>query len=330
MQPGGARLGRVSGRRVLVTGAGGFIGANLVRRLLEEGHEVTALVRPGSDDWRLAGLSEAVRMGRVDLTDHERVPPMLRKVRPEWVFHLAAHGAYSWQQDVRRIMQTNAIGTVSLLDACAKIGCEAFVHAGTSSEYGAKDHAAREEEELEPNSAYAVSKASATLYCSHVGRAGRVGTATLRLYSVYGPHEAPPRLIPQLIVRGRSGELPPLVGPDVAHDFVAGDDVVHAFLLAAEHVGREPGAIYNIGTGIQTRVRDVVAVARRALSIAAEPEWGSLPERNWDTTTWVANVGKAARVLEWTPRVSLEQGFARTVEWLESTPEVWERYGIDG
>lgn len=315
---------------MLVTGAGGFIGANLVRRLLVDGHDVTAVVRPGSDGWRLAGISEAVSIRPLDLTDHQRVAPALRELRPDWVFHLAAHGAYSWQDDARRIMETNVVGTVNLLDACADTDCEAFVHAGSSSEYGFKDHPPSEDEPLEPNSAYAVSKGSATLYCRHAARTGKIGSATLRLYSVYGPYEAPRRLIPQLVVQGLCGRLPPLVAPDVAHDFVASDDVVEALLLAARHVHREPGAIYNVGSGVQTSLRDVVALARRVLGIEVEPEWGSAPRRDGDTPTWVADVRKARSVLGWRPTLSFEDGFARTVAWLESTAEMQGSYGVEG
>jgi len=253
----------------------------------------------------------------------------MQEVRPERVFHLAAHGAYSWQDNARRIMETNAVGAVNLLDACLDADCEAFVNAGSSSEYGLKDHPPSEDETLEPGSAYAVSKAAATLLCGHAARTGRIGGVTLRLYSVYGPYEAPRRLIPQLVVQGLRGRLPPLVAPEVAHDFVAIDDVVEAFLLAAERVDLKPGAVYNIGSGVQTGLRDVVAMARRVLGVEVEPEWGSAPGRDWDTTTWVADARKAQSMLGWRATVSFEEGFARTVAWLESTPEVSGSYGLE-
>ena len=313
-----------------MTGAGGFVGANLVRGLLRAGHQVTAIVRPGAAPWRLAGVQDDARLVALDVTDHERVRATVRMARADWVFHLAAHGAYSWQEEATRIIETNVLATVALVEACRETGCEAFVHAGSSSEYGFKDHAPDEHEPLEPNSAYAVAKASATLYCRHVARTGALNAVTTRFYSVYGPYEDPRRLIPTLIVRGLRGELPPLVDPDVARDFVASEDAVDALLLAAEHAGDEPGAVYNIGSGRQTAIRELVELIRRILAIEAEPVWGSQPGRSWDTTTWVADPRRAARQLGWRAKLDLESGLARTLDWLSSAPEAREAYGVDG
>jgi nucleoside-diphosphate-sugar epimerase len=193
------------------------------------------------------------------------------------------------------------------------------VVAGSSSEYGLKAHAPAEEEPLQPNSPYAQAKAAATtLALEH-------GAAVLRLYSAYGPWEEPNRLIPTLLVRGLAGELPPLVSPHVARDFVHCDDVCEAFLLAEANA--EPGRAYNVGSGRQTTVADVVAVARRLLGIAAEPEWGSMPDRRWDTETWVADPRRIREELGWEARLGLEDGLRRTLHWLR-TEAPRERYGV--
>src|SRR5437899_2182523 len=149
--------------RALVTGATGFVGANLTRRLLAAGWEVDVAERPGSDAWRLEGLQDAVRIHRVDLTEAEAVERVVAAARPSSVFHLAAHGGYSWQTDAERILATNVLGTLNVLQASLAHGCEAFVNTGSSSEYGFKDHAPVEDELPEPNSVYAVAKAAATL-----------------------------------------------------------------------------------------------------------------------------------------------------------------------
>lgn len=316
-------------RRALVTGAGGFVGANLVRRLLADGHQVVALVRPESAPWRLTGVEREIEVRQVDLLDQAAVVGAVSGVRPDWVFHLAAHGAYSWQTDSSLIAHTNALATVSLVEACRDTGCEAFVHAGSSSEYGVKDHAPHEQEWLEPASAYAVFKACATHFCAHVARAGQLNAVTLRLYSVYGSYEEPKRLIPQLIVRGLKGELPPLVEPDTARDFVYAEDVVRAMVMAAEHPGHAPGAVYNIGSASQTTIRELVGLARETLGIHAEPHWGSAPARTWDTDTWVAARGRAQRELGWEPEVRLADGLEHTVAWLRGTREVWREYGLE-
>ena len=318
----------VPSRRVLVTGAGGFVGANLVRRLVTDGHRVTALTRPGGRPWRLEGMADSVETVEVDLRDEEAVNAAVGRVRPQWTFHLAAFGCYSWQDDARRIHATNVLGTVSLVEACRRVDSEAFVHAGSSSEYGFKDHAPAEDEALEPNSHYAVAKAAATTLCRYAAYHEGFPAVTLRLYSVYGPWEEPGRLVPNLVARGMRNELPPLVHPETAHDFVAIDDVVDAFLLAAQRAPHRAGAIYNVGSGEQTTLAELVDIARRELSVEAEPQWGSAAPRTWDTASWVADTSRIRTDLGWTPGLGLAEGFRRTAAWLQSTPSVWHRYDV--
>ena len=152
------------------------------------------------------GLRDDVRLHQVDLADAEAVEQVVAAARPRALFHLAAHGAYSWQTDADRILATNIAGTLNVLEASLRHGCEAFVNTGSSSEYGFKDHAPAEDEVLEPNSVYAVAKAAGTMLVRHVGATSEARVSTLRLYSVYGPEE-PRRLMPTL-VRARSSGRP--------------------------------------------------------------------------------------------------------------------------
>jgi dolichol-phosphate mannosyltransferase len=314
--------------RALVTGATGFVGANLARRLLEDGHEVHLLVRPGHASWRLEGIRRALELHEAELADADGVAAVLRRVRPEWIFHLAAYGAYSSQQDVRRTIETNVIGTVNLVEAGLRAGFAAFVNAGSSSEYGFKDHAPSEREWLEPNSHYAVSKAAATHLCRYTAQTRGVPIRTLRLYSVYGPWEEPARLMPTLAARGLRGELPPLVDPGIARDYVYADDVSDAFVRAAATSGQEAGAVYNVGSGVQTALGEVVEVARRVLGVAAEPSWGTMEARRWDTSTWVSDPRAIERALGWRAQRTFEDGFRRLVEWLRSEPSLLRRYQL--
>lgn len=313
-------------KRALVTGASGFVGANLARRLLADGHEVHLLLRPGHQPWRIEGIRQELRVHEVDLLDSAALAGAVAEARPDWVFHLAAHGAYSWQEDFQRILATNLHATIGLLDACLKTGFEAFVHAGSSSEYGLKDHAPAETEAVVPNSHYAVAKAAATLYCQFVARRDRLPVTTLRLYSAYGPFEEPRRLMPMLVLRGLEGGFPPLVAPDTARDYVYVDDVVEAFILAAEDARRQPGEIYNIGSGTQTTLRELAATARRVMDIGNEPVWGTMPQRRWDTSVWVADPRLAADRLSWRPRRTLEEGLRRFVTWFRSEPWIAPHY----
>ncbi len=311
---------------MVVTGATGFVGANLARRLLRDGHTVHLLVRHGYRPWRIDGIRDSVSLHEVDLGKSDAVSGVIDRVRPDWVFHLAAYGAYSSQTNHQQMIQTNIIGTVNLVEACLKTGCEAFVNTGSSSEYGFKDRAALETDLTEPNSSYAVTKASATLYCRYIAQSRRVRLPTLRLYSVYGPYEEPSRLVPTLVVQGLSGELPPLVNPNVARDYVYVEDVNDAYLLAATQPEQEFGAIYNVGVGIQLSMRQVVEAARQEMQISAVPDWGSMPDRHWDTSVWVADNRKIRNGLGWQPHHNFEQGLHLTVNWFRENPFFYDFY----
>ncbi len=305
--------------RALVTGAGGFVGANLVRRLLSDGHEVHATSRPGSEPWRLRGVDAEVHA--VDLADTDAIRAVVDKVRPEWIFHLAAHGAYSWQTDLQDILAVNVLGATALIDAAREADVQAFIQAGSSSEYGYKDHAPSEDERVEPNSAYAVAKAAATHYATFVAARDGARLATLRLYSIYGPWEDPGRLMPTIAMHGLEGRLPGLVAPDTARDFVHVDDACDAFVRAAEAPGLMPGAVLNVGSGRQTTLRQVVEVARRVLAIEQEPDWGSMTARSWDTSVWVSDPRRIESELGWRATTSLDRGLRELADWLRDTPE---------
>jgi dolichol-phosphate mannosyltransferase len=314
----------VTTRRALVTGGAGFIGANLVRRLVAEGVEVHALVRPGGDPWRLAGLSE-VRIQEVDVGDARALGAAVETLAPEWVFNLAAHGAYSWQTDADRMVAVNVHATMALLDSAARAGCQAFVHAGTSSEYGAVDHAPSEDEPLRPNSAYAVTKAAATLYCTHAARDRDLPVTALRVYSAYGPWEEPGRLMPTLVACALRQTLPPLVDPATARDFVHVDDVVGAFVSAAQSPAAA-GAVLNVGSGSQTTLADLVTLARRVFGVTEEPRWGTTAPRSWDTDVWLSDPSAIRERLGWSPAWSLEQGLLDLGRRVSADAGLPERY----
>lgn len=305
--------------RAIVTGAGGFVGANLVRHLSECGYDVHSFSRKGSGDWRLSALSGVAKLHAVDLSDAKHVTEVVRQIKPDRIFHLAAYGAYSWQREDDRFHAINVDATMNLLNACREHGFDAFINAGTSSEYGNKDHAPDEYEEANPDTGYAITKYKATSELARIGRAENLPIITLRLYSTYGPYEEPRRLVPNLIVKGLNGTLPPLVNPEVAHDFISVRDVCAAFSIAADQAPLHCGAIYNLGTGVQVKMRDVVHIARSLMNIPVEPNWGSMEDREFDSAVWVANIDRIEKELGWSPRDSFEQGLDWTIDWFRQT-----------
>jgi nucleoside-diphosphate-sugar epimerase len=303
-------------KRAVVTGATGFVGACVARRLLRDGNEVHLLVRPQHQRWRIAEIERDVALHVADVNDRDAVTRLCAEVRPDWVFNLMAHGAYSNQTDADEIVRTNLMGTIHLLDAARAAGAEAFVQAGSSSEYGFKDHAPKEDEAIAPNSVYAVSKAAATHYGQMVARQHDMHVVTLRLYSVYGPFEEPTRFVPTLIRHALAGTLPPLVAPETARDFIYVEDVEEACVRAATRPDQPRAAVYNVGTARQTTIREAVETLERVLPIPTKPVWGTMPGRAWDTSVWVSDNGALRAGLGFTPRWSLEDGLRSTIAWM--------------
>jgi len=315
----------MSVKNVIITGGTGFVGANLIRRLAEAGHNVHLLVRQQYNNWRIQDVLPHLQIHITDLLDVEKLQTRVDVIRPDWVFHLATYSAYSWQENLHTAIQTNFLGTVNLVEVCRNVGFEIFVNTGSSSEYGFKDHAPSEREWIDPNSYYAVTKASATLFCRYTAIRYNLSIPTLRLYSVYGPYEDRDRLIPKMILHGLQSTLPPLADPEIARDFVYVQDVEDAYLLLANQPEGRSGDVYNLGTGVQTSLREVVTLARRVFNLAGEPKWGSMHKRSWDTNIWKAN-NVSLLGLGWRPQFTFEKGFRQTVDWFQEHPELLRYY----
>jgi len=302
--------------RILVTGAGGFVGANLTRAWTEAGHDLHATTAPGGDPWRLDGLDVSCR--EVDLTDSDAVSSLMTAVKPEVVVNAAAHGAYSWQTDPERMARVNILATAALIDAALAESVDRFVHLGSSSEYGLVDHGPAETERIAPNSLYAVTKAAGTHLVDDAVRRHGLPGVTLRLYSVYGPWEEPGRLLPTAAWWALQNRLPPaLVDGDVARDFVHVDDVRRAIeLLISTHPPIPAPNVFNIGTGHQMSIAELVEVIRSEFGITEEPRWGTMPRRDWDTSTWEADPTRARTLLGWEPAVDIGSGLRGLVDFV--------------
>lgn len=305
---------------ILVLGAGGFVGANLFRILAQERNDVFAVIQR-QPAWRLDGVARE-RIFEVDFTDASACRNLIQSVRPQTVFDSIAYGAYSFEADPEKIYKTNFNAMVGFVELLSQQSFAAYVHAGSSSEYGANSAQPTENQALYPNSHYAVSKAAAAQYVSYCGKTRGLPCVNLRLYSVYGPLEDSSRLIPNLVDKGLRKKYPPLVDPDVSRDFVYVGDVCEAFILAALKMTPEIfGESFNIGTGKCTTIRDLAAISKKLFSITDEPVFGSMNNRAWDLANWYSNSKMAEEKLGWKARTRIEEGLSLTANWISALGE---------
>jgi len=305
----------LSDKRFLVTGASGFVGACLARRLVRHGADVHVFTRPTSTTWRLENILPRLKTHPVDLRQREQVREAVHHIKPHVIFHCAAYGTYHFQQDTSAVTETNFLGTLNLLEALSGTTYDCLVNTGSSSEYGPKSRPMSEADLLEPTTPYGVAKAAATLFCQAKARAERLPIVTFRLFSVYGCYEEPTRLVPYVISSCLSRRNPELSSGHFTRDFVYVGDVVDAYMTAAAAATLPPGEIINIGSGQQQSVQSVVDRVIALTGASVRPQWGKEQPRTFDTATWIADAAKAKSLLGWSAKTSLDEGLSRTIEW---------------
>ena len=306
----------LKGLRTLVTGGAGFVGANLVRELLAQHADVHALVRAGTDQWRLAEVRSRIQLHEVDLTDAPRVRRVVHDTDPHVIFHLAKHRGNPATLDYRAAYDANLGGTLNLLEAVAgRTSLRRFIQGGSSLEYDLTRSPLRESDAAAPATIHGVTKAAATLLCQQFARTHALPVVVLRFFTVYGPWEGRTRFVPSLLRASLAHESIRLTRPGLTHDWIYVGDVVDACLTAASTSGLD-GEILNVATGVKTTNESIVRMVEELSGQMVRREAEPFPARPWDTDGWVADVSKTASRLGWRARTPLREGLERTRHWL--------------
>lgn len=303
-------------KRILVTGAAGFIGACLVEDLVLEKYEVSIIVRETSNLWRLNKVIDKIKVYYCDITNKKKLEEIAQKANPEYIFHLATYGAYYFQEENDLIIKNNIIGTQNLVEAFSKIDYKSFVNVGSSSEYGIKNNPMKENDLLEPINIYGISKAASTLYCDMVNKTQGKPIGTVRLFSAYGNYEDKTRLIPSVILSCLKGESPQLANRDAVRDFIYIKDIID-FLKTVAFKEKIIGKIYNLGSGKQRSIGEVVNIIIKEFNEDIKPRWGELEGRKSDTSKWEADMCLVKSELNWEPRYDLNQGIKESIDWFK-------------
>ena len=305
-------------KKVLITGGTGFIGSNFVNKFLELGDEVNLIVRPESNFWRIESVKSKTKLHLVDLTNAEEIERFIGNLRPQIILHFATYGAYQGrEQDIKKTIDTNLLGMINLVNACSKISFDCFINTGSSSEYGTKDKPMNENDLLEPNNLYGVTKAAATIYCQSLAKKMELPLVTMRPFSVYGYFEEAGRLVPEVIKAYFKDEPPSLGTPSSVRDFVFVEDVIDAYLKAIENIHKVKSNIFNIGTGVQSKIGDVAEIVGKIAGSKKEPVYSAIKPNQHEPKNWLADISKARKMLDWSPKHSLQEGLIKTVSWFK-------------
>jgi UDP-glucose 4-epimerase len=295
-------------KRVLVTGAAGFIGQRLVRRLVEGGARVWAGLAPDEAPERVAALPVPAERLVFDLRDGEGVRAAVAEAAPQVVFHLAAVGVTDPEIDAALALAVNTGGTVHLLEAL-RGRTSRVVLVGTCYEYGARESV----EGLDPFNAYAASKVAAWAFGRMYWRMYALPVVTVRLFQVYGPGQPAHTLIPAAIDAALTGRDFPMTPGEQERDFIFVEDVVTGMLAAAGAPGIE-GESLDLGTGRAHSARQVVERIWAATGARGQMLPGALPYRPGAVMHSVADAERTARLTGWRAQVTLGEGLRQTIQ----------------
>jgi dTDP-glucose 4,6-dehydratase len=313
-----------TGKRVLVTGAGGFIGSHLAERLTELGARTRALVRYTSNgNW--GWLDSSPRKGDMevmlgDIRDRDSVREAMRDI--DQVFHLAARIAipYSYHAPDSYV-QTNVAGTLNVLQAARDVGAERVVHTSTSEVYGTARYVPIDEKHpLQGQSPYSASKIGADKMAEAFHLSFGLPVVTVKPFNTYGPRQSARAVIPTIVTQCLAGQRTIRLGNlDPTRDLSHVADTVEGFLAAAASP-QAIGQVLNLGNGKEISIGDLARrIAQLAgADIAIECDEQRVRPAGSEVERLLADNGQMKALTGWQPQVSLDKGLRDTIAWIEA------------
>ena len=324
-------------KSVLVTGAGGFIGSHLTERMVELGANVKAFVRYNSrNDWGLLELLPKEKLGKIevimgDLKDADAIRHAAKEV--DIIFHLGSLIAipYSYLHP-RETIETNILGALNVLTAAKENGIEKLVHTSTSEVYGTAQYVPIDENHpLQGQSPYSASKIGADKIAESFYRSFELPVAIIRPFNTYGPRQSARAVIPTIITQALTKKKVFLGSLHPTRDYTYVDDVVEAFIKVAESP-ESVGEVINIGSNFEISIGDlankIISLAGKNAEIITDPV-RVRPQDSEVGRLWCDNT-KAKRLLGWKPKIPLDEGLKKTIEWISDNmhlykPELYNR-----
>ena len=298
-------------KKIFVTGGTGFIGSNLVRRLVFLGADVYVLARESSNFWRLNEVLEKISFRISDLSDEAGLKKIIQEIKPDGVFHL---GATTIMQGViaerEKVMDVNLNGTKNLLEFFHP-NREFFVNTGTFSDISGTDD-------------YAKSKFQATEFVSDFGKQNGKPVVTLRLFAPYGPYIQRGRLMFAVLMDAMKGIDIKMSSPTITRDFIFVDDLIDLYFAAAKNAQKNSGEVFDAGNGISTTLKEVADNALKISGSKSHIIWGSLEILSYDSKKVQADIKKTTSHLGWYPKTNLYEGMQKTYDWLKDNLHLYK------
>lgn len=302
--------------RILVTGGSGFLGANLVRALLQEGHEVHLFLRGESASPRLADVMHQVVVHRGSIQNESEVRAAVSACQPEVIYHLAGYGVSPMESNRIETLSTNVMGTAYLLEALRTTNYRALVHVGSGAEYGPGDQTHRETDAVAPLTEYAISKACAAGLCLAEARRG-FPIKVVRVFAAYGPWEAAHRLTSTVMQACLRGESASVSSGTQRRDFIFIDDVIRLLMMASRE-SVPPGSILHAASGCDVSVREMIETIRE-VTVGPPVQYGQQAIRPGEPTRYAADIMQTKVLTGWQPEYELSEGVRRMWEWYRAT-----------
>lgn len=298
--------------RILVTGAGGFIGSHVTKALAQGGHSVCAIERPGASAARLADCLSHIRVLHADLRDAKAVQELLGEIRPECAIHLAWYAGPGKYWTALENLDCVSM-SLSLSQSLSQVGCRRLVGVGSCAEYD-WDYGFLSESTtpLRPKTLYGVCKNATRMLLEAFCERASISFAWTRLFYLYGQTEDPTRLVPSVTLALLKGEVASCTDGQQLRDFLHVEDVAAAICAVAASDCK--GAI-NIGSGEPVSVRTIVEIIGKTLDLSDHIVYGAIPGNPNDPPLLLADVHRLRNETGWRPTYGLEEGLQHTVQW---------------
>ena len=297
-------------KRVLITGGSGFIGKHLQNKLFNWGAVITIVDKNPQQHTR------SINAIKCDICNYKNLEKVIKDISPEIVFHLAANIDRSPSFDImRNMISVNLVGTLNLLESLKNISsCQSIIVAGTSEEYGNNQVPFKEYYKEDPISPYSFSKVSVSYLCKMLFNIYKLPIIILRPTLAYGPGQKETMFIPTLINALLRNERFIMTPGEQTRDFVFIDDLVNAYVQTGVSEGHF-GEIFNIGSGKAYKIKDIAYRISSFLDKRNFLEIGARDYRKSEIMSYFVDISKAKKLLNWVPKIDIDEGLKKTVEW---------------